>query len=92
MKVRNRLLLLVCVLIGIIHAAMMYLFATGPELSPIVVWFVDFPIVYPLERLGKLEDTSILVISITVCSLIYPAAIYYIIKTIKYLFKSKKNI
>lgn len=63
------------------HAAVMTAYMLGPELAPLVVYCVDFPVVYPLTRLG-VPTTPAMIVGIIACSLIYPAILVWALRRI----------
>ena len=69
-----RTLKIVCVVLGVLHAAVMTTFALGPELAPLMVYIVDYPIAHftaggdpPIFGYG---------FPIVICSILYPAIIF----------------
>ena len=64
----------ICVGFGLLHAVVMSAFATGPELSPLVVLVVDAPIAYFTQHLKP--QSLALGIPIVACSIIYPGIIF----------------
>ena len=71
-----RVLKYICIGLGIIHATVMTFFATGPELAPLMVRIVDFPIAhYTLDAESEVIEYGV---PILVCSIFYPAIIYLI--------------
>ncbi len=80
-----KLLKFICIGLGITHAIIMTLFATGPELAPLMVWIVDFPIAhYTIEGEPKILAYGV---PILVCSIVYPAIIYLIGRTMIRVFR-----
>lgn len=71
-----RTLKIVCVILGLLHAAVMTAFALGPELSPLMVYLVDYPIAYFTAH----GDPPILAfgLPIVICSILYPAIIFVV--------------
>ena len=62
------------IVIGILHAIVMIFFATGPELSPLMVWIIDFPIATLFEFIGLDFDKfiyEIIIVSSIIYSLIF---------------------
>lgn len=58
--------------LGLSHAAIMSWFLMAPELGPLVVYQVDYPVVLLLKSLG-LPSMPALVSAMVVCSFLYPA-------------------
>ena len=73
---------------GIIHFGLMILYALGPELSPLVVYLVDYPVAKPLVLLG-VGDKTWLTVSIITCSVLYPIILYGAIWILLRLFRGR---
>ncbi len=67
-------LTITCFSLGLLHAAIMTLFALGPELSPLMVLIVDAPVAHFTKDLAS--PLLALGVPIIACSIIYPAAIF----------------
>ena len=67
---------IVCVVLGLLHAAVMTAFALGPELSPLMVLIVDAPVAHFTKDLAS--PALALGIPIVVCSILYPAVIFLV--------------
>jgi len=65
----------IAIALGILHLGLMYVFLTGPELSPLGVYLVDFPVAFPLAALLPGECLA-LGLAMHICSIVYPIAIY----------------
>ena len=68
-----------CVALGMLHALAMVLFVTGPELAPLMVYLVDYPVAAPLLWLG-LGEMLALWSSLVICSVLYPWLIFHIVR------------
>lgn len=56
-------------------------FANGPELAPVMVVWVDFPVVMVITCFfDGLEETTALVTSAVIASVIYPLVLYKLFK------------
>jgi hypothetical protein len=80
---------ILCIVIGVLHAISMIFFATGPELSPLVVWNIDFPVSIIFEIIGLEFDKFIYVI-ITISSIIYSIIFFIVGRLIIKLFHRNK--
>jgi len=67
---------IVCLVLGLVHAAVMTAFALGPELSPLMVLIVDAPVANFTKDLAS--PVVALGIPIVVCSILYPAVIFFV--------------
>lgn len=67
---------LICLALGVLHAAAMTMFARGEEPSPLVVLLVDWPIA---ELTRSLAPSPLrYAVPIGVCSLAYPVVLYWL--------------
>jgi hypothetical protein len=67
---------IICVVFGLLHAAIMAAFAVGPELSPLMVLIVDAPVAHFTKDMSP--TFLALGIPIVVCSVLYPAVIFFL--------------
>jgi hypothetical protein len=65
---------IVCLVLGLLHAAVMTAFALGSELSPLMVLIVDAPVAHFTKDLAS--PVVALGIPIAVCSILYPVVIF----------------
>ena len=70
-------------LLGITHLMAMLCFQLGPELAPLVVYFVDYPVCFVLGLLVEFEDErAFLLACLLLCSVLYPIIFYKIARAI----------
>ncbi len=70
----------VCAFLGAVHAALMAVYVQGPELAPLAVYLVDFPVALPLIKWLSLPEMPALWTAIMVCSVLYPIALFLIVR------------
>lgn len=70
--------------IGVAHFALMLFFYNGPELAPLVVCWVDFPVYWLISVIARsgCDDRVALIGSMVICSFIYPAILYSLFKLV----------